>query len=336
MEEAAIVGMKIFDGVIACMLVWLAWRLSTLRDLFQAVVLFIVFGLIMAVAWVRLGALDVALAEAAIGAGLSGALFLLALGRMMREPGAKNGAELKGPPSTRDLPEKGNRTSFMGHVFLLGFVLVLTSTLGGVLFSIPLPAQSLRAKIFAEIGNSGIGHPVTAVLLNFRGYDTLLEIAVMLLGVVVLWSLGASRSPQGVLLDDPILGASARLMAPISIVVAGYLLWSGGDSPGGAFQAGAVMAMGGILLVLGEVRFRFVPMSSGLRSVLAAGLVVFLGTGISAMGMGGRFLEYPRDWAGTLIVLVELAAGVSIAAILLILFMGDKPDQETSPGDRVI
>lgn len=54
------------------------------RDLFRAVVMFIVFGLIMALVWTRLGAPDLALAEAAIGAGLSGMLFLDALGHLRR------------------------------------------------------------------------------------------------------------------------------------------------------------------------------------------------------------------------------------------------------------
>lgn len=48
--------------------------------LFRAVVMFIVFGLMMALAWVRLQAPDIALAEAAIGAGLTGVLLLDTLG----------------------------------------------------------------------------------------------------------------------------------------------------------------------------------------------------------------------------------------------------------------
>jgi multisubunit Na+/H+ antiporter MnhB subunit len=46
------------------------------------VVLFIAFGLLLALAWVRLGAPDVALAEAAIGAGITGTLLLVGLGRL--------------------------------------------------------------------------------------------------------------------------------------------------------------------------------------------------------------------------------------------------------------
>ncbi len=71
-----------FDGALVVTLLWLAWRLLSTAELFKAVVLFIAFGLLVALAWVRLGATDVALAEAAIGAGLAGALLLSALNRM--------------------------------------------------------------------------------------------------------------------------------------------------------------------------------------------------------------------------------------------------------------
>ncbi len=71
-----------FDGVLVITLLWLAWRALRSPDLFKAIVLFIAFGLVMALAWVRLQAPDVALAEAAIGAGLTGALLLAALARL--------------------------------------------------------------------------------------------------------------------------------------------------------------------------------------------------------------------------------------------------------------
>ena len=72
----------LFDGLLAATLLWLGWRLLVTSDLFKAVVLLIAFGLLMAMAWVRLRAPDVALAEAAIGSGLTGALFLAALGHI--------------------------------------------------------------------------------------------------------------------------------------------------------------------------------------------------------------------------------------------------------------
>ena len=72
----------VFDLLLAGTLIFLAWRSLTTPDLFQGVVLFIVFGLLMALTWSRLRAPDVALAEAAIGAGVAGALLLNTLGRL--------------------------------------------------------------------------------------------------------------------------------------------------------------------------------------------------------------------------------------------------------------
>jgi energy-converting hydrogenase B subunit D len=79
-----IVTQWLFDGLLVSALVWLAWHALASVDLFKAVVLFIAFGLLMALAWVRLEAPDVALAEAAIGAGFTGALLLDALGHLNR------------------------------------------------------------------------------------------------------------------------------------------------------------------------------------------------------------------------------------------------------------
>ena len=60
-------------------LIGLAWAALASADARRSVILFMAFGLVLAVAWGRLLAPDVALAEAAIGAGLSGALLLAAL-----------------------------------------------------------------------------------------------------------------------------------------------------------------------------------------------------------------------------------------------------------------
>jgi uncharacterized MnhB-related membrane protein len=72
------------DIGLASGLLWLAWRCLFSADLFESVVLFVAFGLVMALAWMRLEAPDVAMAEAAIGAGLTGALLMSALGRLER------------------------------------------------------------------------------------------------------------------------------------------------------------------------------------------------------------------------------------------------------------
>lgn len=69
----------LMDAALCLSLIWLACQMLITADLFKATVLFIVFGLILALTWARLDAPDIALAEAAIGAGLTGAFFLSTL-----------------------------------------------------------------------------------------------------------------------------------------------------------------------------------------------------------------------------------------------------------------
>src|SRR5690606_13255209 len=101
--EAAMTGdyLHAFDYVLAPTLVWLVWRLLAAADLFKAVVLFITVGLLLALAWVRLAAPDIAMAEAGIGAGLTGALLLDARARL--EPREDDPEE----PTRRGQPPTG-------------------------------------------------------------------------------------------------------------------------------------------------------------------------------------------------------------------------------------
>lgn len=72
----------LLDGLLVVALLVTAAAALLSRNLFRAVVVFIAFGLLMAVAWVRLQAPDIALAEAAIGAGLTGVLLLDAVSHL--------------------------------------------------------------------------------------------------------------------------------------------------------------------------------------------------------------------------------------------------------------
>jgi uncharacterized MnhB-related membrane protein len=81
------------DGLLALLLLWLAARALSSQGLLESVVLFVGFGLTLALAWVRLDAPDIALAEAAIGAGLTGALLLAALARLPMSMRADERAE---------------------------------------------------------------------------------------------------------------------------------------------------------------------------------------------------------------------------------------------------
>jgi multisubunit Na+/H+ antiporter MnhB subunit len=199
----------------------------------------------------------------------------------------------------------------------------LGTLVGWVVLTLP-ESTGLREAVAAQMDRSGVTHPVTAVLLNFRGYDTLLEVAVLLLALIGTWSLRlapAERSP-----DRPglVLRELVRLLVPLLVVIAGYLLWLGAHAPGGAFQAGALLAAAGVLLMLAEVRPLGRLSPAVLRLLAALGVAVFLAVALLVM-VQGRLLEYPVAWAGGLILAIESAATVSIGLALAYLFLGDEP-----------
>jgi hypothetical protein len=67
-----------------------------------------------------------------------------------------------------------------------------------------------------------------------------------------------------------------------------------------------------------------------MRMGLVAGLAVFLTIGVAVTGAGGRLLEYPRELAYPLILLIEAVATVSIALVLAALFSG----RRYAPGEE--
>ncbi|HSW41394.1 MAG TPA: hydrogenase subunit MbhD domain-containing protein [Patescibacteria group bacterium] len=289
-----------FDGLLVAALLWSAWRALATPDLGRGVVMFVVFGLLMALAWARLAAPDMALAEAALGAGLTGALLLDALGS---QPGGHA------------------KTATLKRLVVLATCTVLATGLLLVVLDAPLPALRLAAMVREHLAQSGVAHPVTAVLLNFRGYDTLLEVAVLLLAIVGILAVaparraGAARVPV-----DPVLAILARLLVPPMIVVAGYLLWAGAYRPGGAFQAAAVLAAAGVLLHLAGLIPAWVSPGRTLRSGFAGALLVFLAVA-AALLVEGSLLQYPPEWAGELILLIEAALTLSLGVVLAGLFL---------------
>jgi len=163
------------------------------------------------------------------------------------------------------------------------------------------------------------------VLLNFRAYDTLLELGVLLVALLGVWSLGSAAVHRSVA-PEPVLSFLAGMLVPIMILMAGYLLWVGANAPGGAFQAGSVLAASGILLLLSGKRLPVRLMGWPLRVVLVFGLGAFVAVGVTLLPVSGVFLQYPPGLAGGLILFIEAAATLSIGVTLAALFLGGRPE----------
>lgn len=297
----------ILDVLLAGFIAWLAFKSLTVPDFFRAIIFFIAFGLGMALAWARLVAPDVAIAEAAIGAGLLGVLLI---------------------KSSHALPEKASPKVSLSRRWLIGFIL-FGALGGGIHFSslvLNAPAaEGLGALATKHLESSGVEHPVTAVLLNYRAYDTWLEIAVLMLA---LWVILAIRGPSAPAESTPVTKpgiqfrtALSRGLVPIIILVSGYLLWAGKFAPGGAFQAGVVLAAGMILASLGGI-LPPTRWDGRLGLILGlAGFMAFLLVAIFTSLTRFTMLNYPPTQAGSWILFLEVVGTLSIAFLLFAFYL---------------
>lgn len=212
--------------------------------------------------------------------------------------------------------------------WVLGVLVIgAAAGLAYALLALPPEVEGLRGAVAERMPESGVSHPVTAVLLNFRGYDTWLELAVLLLALVAAWSL--SLTPPGPEpAPGPVLDRLTQLILPLMVLVAGYLLWVGALAPGGAFQAGAVLGAAGVLLLLDGWRLPRALVGWPLRLALVLGVAVFAAVGVGVMWGSRAFLQYPSAAAGALILLIEAAATLAIGVTLAALFHGGRPEDE--------
>lgn len=309
----------IFEIVLAAVVLGLGIRTIVVRETFSATVGFVAYGLLVALIWVRLDAVDVALTEAAIGGGLGGVLLLGAAARL-------RDADLV----AAETPGQVVRVSAAA-------LSVLTATaLAGAVLLLPDPAPTLAPAAAANAWATSLSNPVTNVLMAFRAMDTMLEKVVLLLAIIGVWSLapdsawGGRPGPRHRADPRGVLAFLARLLPPVGIVVGTYVFWTGADHPGGAFQGGAILASMWLLAIMAGLADTPPVSRRSVRVLLVAGPGLFLVVGLAGLLFGAAFLSYPPALAKPLILGIEVAMVLTIAATLGLLLAG-APERSAKP-----
>lgn len=128
--------------------------------------------------------------------------------------------------------------------------------------------------------------------------------------------------------DNLILRILAKLLVPLIILFAFYVQFHGDYSPGGGFQAGVIFSAGFILyaLVFGlDTAEAIIPFKL-LRWIASLGVLLYAGTGVAGLLLGGNFLNYsvlantPLSGQHVGIILVEFGVGMTVAAVMLLIF----------------
>jgi len=144
---------------------------------------------------------------------------------------------------------------------------------------------------------------VTAVLADYRGYDTMFETVVIFTAGIAIISIlrrftsaDADSGSEKVYEKRPdlIVDTTCRLMIPIIQLFALYVIAHGHHSPGGGFQGGVIFGASFILIALSrdlQAANKWVP-EQRVLNLAGVGILIYAGFGLASMFLGQNFLDY--------------------------------------------
>jgi multicomponent Na+:H+ antiporter subunit B len=162
--------------------------------------------------------------------------------------------------------------------------------------SLPPLAASYVRQVPQELGAPNV---ITGILLTYRGFDTLGEVAVLFMVAAGVSLLLAERGPRR---GDPVpvepaentpstelVQNGAAVLLPLIAIFAAYIIMNGHLSAGGGFQGGAIVASGVMLLLLAKPEYNVDHGFLGAAESLAG--VLFVVAGIAGLIFAGGFLD---------------------------------------------
>jgi multicomponent K+:H+ antiporter subunit A len=172
-------------------------------------------------------------------------------------------------------------------------------------FVLSRPTASISDYFLAQsLPLGGGSNAVNVIIVDFRGFDTLGEIAVFGIAALVMHALladfEAPRSlPPG---DDSdrrplMLQLASRMVLPFALLISIYLLLRGHNQPGGGFIAGLVLAIALLLVQVAHGQaWTAARTGSDYRGWVGWGLLIAAGTGVASGLFGSPFLTSTYDY----------------------------------------
>ncbi len=279
-------GVSILAGVIliiaSIMTAVLSHQQSSQQRLL-AVVMIGVVGLIISLVFVKFSAPDLALTQLSVEV-VTIVLLLLALYYL---------------PQTS--PQEVSRLRISRDI--------LISVLSGV--GVTLLAMGVLSRDYAPISNffiensvpgGGGTNVVNVILVDFRGTDTLGEIAVLALAGLGIFSLlqglklhAPNQDTEGLAWNadthPEIMQTLTRLLFPLMLLVAAFVFIRGHNLPGGGFIAGLIASVALVVQYLANgLTWTGQRLKISMHGVIALGLLIATVTGLVSMGLGYPFL----------------------------------------------
>lgn len=306
-----------------------------MKDLLAAIMLAGIYTLLSASFFVAMDAVDVAFTEAAVGAGISTLLMLVAITMTGRS----------------EHPVRHKPALALAVVLITGSLLIY-GTLDMPYFGnaqAPVHTHVAPRYIHDSMQEIGVPNIVTSVLASYRGFDTFGEVVVIFTaGMGILALLSMIRRPEDSAIIDSlndsmheqylVLRIVTKILIPFILLFALYVQFHGDYGPGGGFQAGVIFAAAIILysMLFGMSTARRVINQSYIRFFAASGVLLYGSVGVVSLLRGKNFLDYSALSADPVagqhlgILLIELGVGFTVASVMVIIFFNFEGRREKS------
>ncbi|MDI6892549.1 MAG: MnhB domain-containing protein [Actinomycetota bacterium] len=197
------------------------------------------------------------------------------------------------------------------------------------------PTNSLVVPRYLEKGlrETGCRNTVTAILLSYRGYDTMMEMVVLFTALAAALAILGRESLETCcetfVLPSLLVRMVVVIFVPLFLAFALYVITHGFTTSGGGFQGGVIVATTVIIytLVFGldEMVKRISP---GVRMVLESSAILsFMLVGLLGIALGGNFLITTTPTLGlsdflrrAILLLLEVSIGLASGAVIISLF----------------
>ncbi|MCE1235475.1 MAG: sodium:proton antiporter [Hyphomicrobiales bacterium] len=180
-----------------------------------------------------------------------------------------------------------------------------------------------------DLGSQNI---VTAIVVTYRGLDTLGEVTVLFLAAAIVGLIlapgrgaeGAGR--RGAPPPGELLTTGSRMLTPLILITGIYVFVNGHLTPGGGFQGGAILASAALLVLLADPGHRFAHRT--IETIEGVSGVAYVAVGLLGLAFAGGFLDnrfLPTGRFGALLsagaipviyTLIGLKVGAEFASIL--------------------
>lgn len=180
---------------------------------------------------------------------------------------------------------------------VISIILLLILALGIILSLTEIPFGIPKTKVGNYYINKGVKDTgatniVTAVVVNYRCFDTLGEVTVLFIAAIglgaVLATVKKKKIKNKVEKASLVLSTGCRFLFPFVLLFGAYIFIHGHLTPGGGFQGGAIVASAYLLFYLGCRSKRI--SEKGSKALESLGGLVFVIVGLLGLSAGGYFL----------------------------------------------